>query len=127
VTKDKILEAVAYLNGWPAISDGPVVPFMDRAKEIDGRAKEWRGIWEPGNWSLEDANGGLSLQYKSFPAVALVHAAMTPYTYDEGSSIDFVADGLEMMIRLGWKDGSRIIEVWQDGATKILEKSRDDS
>ena len=127
MTKDKILEAVAYLNGWPAISDGPVVPFMDRAKEIDGRAKEWRGIWEPGNWSLEDANGGLSLQYKSFPAVALVHAAMTPYTYDEGSSIDLVADGLEMMLRLGWKDGSRVIEVWQDGDIKTLEKSKDDT
>jgi CubicO group peptidase (beta-lactamase class C family) len=127
LTKDKIIEAVAYLKGWPAISDGPVVPLMDRAKEIDGRAKEWRGSWGPGNWTLEDANGGLSLQYKSFPAVALVPAAISPRTYDEGSSIDLVTDGLEMMLRLGWKDGSRVIEVWQDGDIKILEKSKDDS
>jgi CubicO group peptidase (beta-lactamase class C family) len=125
--RDKILEAVAYLNGWPAVSDNPVVPFMDRAKEIDGRAKEWRGIWGPGKWSLEDANGGLSLQYKAFPVVALVPAAISSHTYDEGSSIDLVADGLEMMLRLGWKDGSQIIEIWQDGATKTLEKSKDDS
>jgi CubicO group peptidase (beta-lactamase class C family) len=127
LTKDKILEAVAYLNSWPAISDDPVIPFMDRAKEVDGRAKEWLGSWGPGNWNLEDANGGLSLQYKSFPAVALVPAAISPHTYDEGNSIDLVADGLEMMLRLGWKDGSRIVEIWQDGATKTLEKSGDSS
>jgi CubicO group peptidase (beta-lactamase class C family) len=127
LTKDKILEAVAYMKGWPAISDGPVVPFMDRAKEIDGRAKEWQGNWGPGNWSLKDANEGLSLQYKSFPAVALVPAAISPRTYDEGSSIDLVTDGLEMMLRLGWKDGSRVIEVWQDGDIKTLEKSKDDT
>jgi hypothetical protein len=123
LAKEKILEAVAYLNSWPAISQNPVIPFMDRAKDIDGRAREWLGSWGPGDWSLEDVKGELSVRFKSFPAVALVPAAIRPYAYEEGNSIDLVIDGLETMLRLGWKDGSQIVEVWQDGATKILEKS----
>ncbi len=42
--------------------------------------------------------------------------------YDEGNSIDLVADSLDLMLRLRWKERSRSIEVWQNGPVIMLEQ-----
>jgi hypothetical protein len=117
----KILAAVPYLKGWPALYHQKAVPFMDRGRAVDERAKEWCGHWGPGMWGIVD-EGRLSVRYGDFFSVPLVSGALPPHSYDEGNSIDLVADGLETMLRLGWKDGLRIIEVWQDGESRTLER-----
>lgn len=78
------------------------------------------GSWGAGNWSLVDENG-LFVKFGTSAKVSLVPAAMPPNIYEEGISIDLVVDGLEMMLSLGWKDRSRIIELWQDRGTSILQ------
>lgn len=117
----RILAAISYLKGWPSLYHHKVIPFMDREKVIDERAKEWCGHWGSGKWGIVD-EGGLLVRCGDFPSVPLVSGAIPPYTYDEGNSIDLVADGLETMLRLGWKDGLRIVEIWQDGEDVTLER-----
>ncbi|KUJ13688.1 beta-lactamase/transpeptidase-like protein [Mollisia scopiformis] len=121
VVIEKIVAAVAYVKNWPAIPELESVPFMDRKKTIDQKAKEWCGKWGPGDWTLFE-NHGLFIQVGKFPPMPLVAAACPPQQYDEGSSIDLVIDGLEMMLRLGWKEKARIIEVWQEGDIRSLER-----
>lgn len=118
----KILSAIAYLKGWPIMSSWyTVVPFVDRDKSVDQRAKDWSGDWGPGNWSLVYENG-LFLKLGNSTKACLVPAAIPPNVYEKETSIDLVVDGLEMMLRLGWKEGSRIIELWQNRAITILER-----
>jgi hypothetical protein len=109
------------LKGWPSIFEGPVMPFLDRTRTIDIQAKDWCGSWGPGDWNIVN-EGGISVRYGSLPSVPLVPAALPPHKYDEGNSIDLVADGLELMIRLGWREGARILEVWQVGEITTLER-----
>jgi len=68
--------------------------------------------------SLEDDGRGKPvLQYGDGIKVNLVPAAMprVDYVAEEGKSIDLVLEGLEMMVRLGWKEGKRVVEVWNGG------------
>ncbi|KAK0111029.1 hypothetical protein ONS95_001409 [Cadophora gregata] len=119
----RLVHAIAYLMGWPSLYPKPVLPFLDKKARIDQGAKEWCGSWGKEKWMLEAwEEGMLSLKCGSFPSISLVPAAIPPLDYDEGKSIDLIADGLEMMIRLGWKDGKRIIELWQDDDVEMLEK-----
>jgi CubicO group peptidase (beta-lactamase class C family) len=118
----KILSAIAYLKGWPDVSTTYMeVPLVDGHKSIDDRALNWCGNWGPGKWTLVDDNG-LFVKFGSSAKMPLVSAAIPPITYDEGQSIDLVVDGLEILLRLGWKDGSRIIKLRQDRETKTLER-----
>jgi hypothetical protein len=97
------------------------VPFLDRSRAIDCQAKHWCGDWRLGDWRLtEEDEGGVSVRYGSLPAVPLVPGVIPPHKYDEGNSVDLVADGLELMLRLGWKEGSRVIEVWHNGPPVAL-------
>jgi hypothetical protein len=122
VVHDKIVAAVSYLKGWPSVLEWPSVPFMDRAKHVDIQAQQWCGNWGPGDWNVVEENG-FSVRYGTLPAIPLVPGALPPQKYAEGNSIDMVADGLEMMLRFGWKDGIRILEVWQDGDVTSLERN----
>ena len=117
----KVLSAIAYLKGWPDVSTLYMeIPFVDRHKPVDERARQWCGSWGLGKWSVFDDNG-LFVKFGTAAKIPLVPAAIPPTVYKEGDSIDLVVDGLEMMLRLGWKEGSRIIELRQDGESKILE------
>jgi hypothetical protein len=121
----KVLNAITYLKGWPSVFNRPVVSFLDRASTVDVQAKHWCGDWGPGDWSLvKEDGGGIFVRYGSLPALPLVSGALPPHKYDEGNSIDLVADGLELMLRLGWKEGSRMIEVWQNDTVTTLERKR---
>jgi hypothetical protein len=53
-----ILNAIAFLKGWPSIFERPVVPFLDRVSTTDVWAKHWCGDWGPGAWSLVNEDGG---------------------------------------------------------------------
>lgn len=118
----KIMSAIAYIKGWPDVSTVYMeVPFVDRHKAIDDRARQWCGSWGCGKWSLVDENG-LFVRFGNSAKMPLAPAAIPPSVYREGDSIDLVVDGLEMMLRLGWKEGSRIVELRQDGESKILER-----
>lgn len=117
----KVLQAIPYLKGWPSITASPYVPFFDPAREIDGRAAEWVGAWDSGQWELLGNENGMAIKYGPAVQVKLLPAAIAPHQYAEGPSIDLVLQGLEMMLRLGWKDGSRIIDVWQNGDIITLE------
>jgi hypothetical protein len=66
---------------------------------------------------LERSEGGEpDLRFGEDVRVRLVPAAIPSVKYEGGrESIDLVLDGLEMMVRLGWKDGNRDVEVWYDG------------
>jgi hypothetical protein len=56
------------------------------------------------------------LRFGKNVSATLVPAAIPSIGYTgNGKSIDLVLEGLEMMVRLGWKDGNRDIEVWYDG------------
>ena len=73
---------------------------------------------------LEDAgyDGAFTAETSHDPFLPLVTAAIPPFEYAEGESVDLIADGLETMIRLGWKEGKKIIELWQDGGAETLEE-----
>ncbi|KAK9388693.1 hypothetical protein V1515DRAFT_417573 [Lipomyces mesembrius] len=97
----KILSAIAYLKGWPDVSSTYMeVPFVDRQKTIDNRARQWYESWGPGNWNLVDENG-LFAKFGTSAKIFLAPAAIPPNVYKEENSIYLVADGLEMMLRLG--------------------------
>jgi hypothetical protein len=119
---EKVLNAITCLKGWPSVFQRPVVPFLDRASTVDTQAKHWFRDWGPGDWSLLNEDGGeLLVRYGPLPALPLVSGVLPPHKYDEGNSIDLVADGLDLMLRLGWKEGSRMIEIWQNGTVITLK------
>jgi CubicO group peptidase (beta-lactamase class C family) len=128
---NKISAAISYLKGWPAVNPPAlgstfVVPFADRGKHIDKAAKAWAGFYEPGRWALmDDEFNGLQVicgRLSTTFAMPLIPAATPPRSYAEGISIDLVVDGLEIMLHLGWKDGSRIIEMRAQDVITMLEK-----
>jgi hypothetical protein len=106
----KIVAAIAYLKGWPSVADEAVtVPFLDRFGVIDDRAKGWVGKWSS-CWEMEYTNGYFLSQGNSNP-VPLLLGAIPAREYEEGKSINLVADGLALMLALAWKEGERIMEV----------------
>ncbi|KAF4619015.1 hypothetical protein G7Y89_g14833 [Cudoniella acicularis] len=121
VLQDKILAALPYLKGWPAWSPRRLIPFIHRGEMIDSKAKEWCGQWGPGQWNLLNVDR-LCLRFGTLPTMGLHVAAVPSKQYEEGSSIDLVPDGMEMMLRLGWQDRSRIVEIWQGGEATILHQ-----
>jgi CubicO group peptidase (beta-lactamase class C family) len=126
VLHQKIVAAVSFLKGWPSLrlSDDSeaTVPFIARSKSVDVRATEWVGDWGPGLWKIESDKEVLFIRHGIFPPIPLLPGASPSAKYDAGSSIDLVADGLELMLRLGWKDGSQIVELWQEGEVKVLKR-----
>jgi CubicO group peptidase (beta-lactamase class C family) len=121
---DKIAAAIAYLEEWPAIPELISVPFMDFENDIDEEVKEWCGNWGPGEWKLSvDDDGTFVVRFGDSPATPLVPGAVPTKYYEEGKSFDLVVDGLEVMLRLGWKDKARVIEVWQEGGVATIERT----
>lgn len=111
----KIMAAVCYLKGWPSLpgtwADAEiVVPFADLSAEVSSRWQEWQGTRNGGSWHLMDSKEGRQPQmsFNGMPPVRLHAAAWPP-----GKTIDLVATGLEIMLRLGLDEsGEQTIEVW---------------
>jgi CubicO group peptidase (beta-lactamase class C family) len=125
--KDQLWSAIPYLKGWVAaphaidISAAPV-PFVDKRKQVDKEARAWIGRWGP--WEIVGAEeiGDTRLYIKASRSsvVSLLPAAIPPVTHPEGASYDLVAHPLQVMLRLGWKDGCRAVEAWHNGTRTIL-------
>jgi hypothetical protein len=115
--EEKVLNAITYFKGWPGL------PLLDRASTVDAQAKHWCGDWGPGDWRLiNEGEGGIFVRYGLLPTLPLVPGVLPPHKYDEGNSVDLVAGGLDLMLRLGWKEGSRMIEIWQNETVITLER-----
>ena len=119
---ERIVQAIPYWRGWPSPTDNHWMTFLDRGRAIDVRARDWCGDWGPGDWSLVDEEGGMYVRFGKLPLVRLLPGVIASQKFDEGDSVDLVPDGLDLMLRLGWKEGSRIIEVWQNGVVKLLKR-----
>ncbi|KAG0645505.1 hypothetical protein D0Z07_8739 [Hyphodiscus hymeniophilus] len=132
----KVFHAITYLKGWPSlpytIGGSPVgkIPFCAYGVKIDERWIDWMGSWldQENEFVLESNGNEPVLRYGSNVVTRLVPAAIPSIEYAERErSIDLVLEGLEMMIRLGWKDGKGGIELWYDGVPpRMLHLSRVD-
>lgn len=133
----KVFHAITYLKGWaplPAIPGGSPfgkIPLCAYDVKLDMRWVDWEGSWrddEMGEVLVLEANEGGHpvLRFGEDIRATLVPAATPSVKYPgDRKSIDLVLSGLEMMARLGWKDGYRNIEVWYDGLPpKCLHLSR---
>jgi hypothetical protein len=90
---------------------------------IDERAMNWVGAWGASDWELlGDVKRGLYVKHGTVSAMPVLSATISPHSFAEGPSIDLMVDGLEMMLRLGWKNGVRIIDVWQGFECTTLER-----
>ena len=144
---NKLVLAITFLKKWPSGpmgfggSDFDYAPFTYDAT-IDARWKDWVGDWveveqneasghsEPNDqrtcWSLRSHDDLPVLQYRNLPSINLYTAAVPPSFFPEGKgeSIDLVLNGLQMMLRLGWKADKRTIELWT-GEMKTLERTKE--
>jgi len=130
----KVIHGISYLKGWvqvPVYMFGypdSITPFFTDTIKIDGNWKKWAGAWGE-DWILESgADECPVLRYRE-TVIKLVPAAMPRMEYEQGQSIDLVLEGLEMMIRLGFIEGKRVLELWRgDGwGINVLEKKQDES
>jgi CubicO group peptidase (beta-lactamase class C family) len=132
----KVFHAITYLKQWVSlpnlISGGPFgkIPFCARGVKINERWGEWKGSWHDAEMELilESNEDEPVLRFGKNVSARLVPAAIPSIEYTgNGKSIDLVLEGLEMMVRLGWKDGNRDIEVWYDGVPpRLVHLSRVD-
>jgi CubicO group peptidase (beta-lactamase class C family) len=136
----KVLCAITYLKKWAPLPyfDGRTpfqqVPFCTYGPKVDERWVDWQGIWIAGDkkYILEaDGRGEPALRYEKSIQVRLVPAAVpsTEYEGGRGKSIDLILEGLEMLVKLGWRDGKRDVELWQDvvGPDGLVHLTRDSS
>lgn len=117
----KIVGAVFFLKKWPRFQSlvcqfgkADFVPYGVQGETGDEWWK-WAGRWE-GGWSLVDKHGRPSLTFEDFPPQSLVPAAM-PLNDNEHM---FVADGLNVAVRMMLKSGKPVMEVTQGGGNRIL-------
>ncbi|KAE8452963.1 hypothetical protein EG329_012150 [Mollisiaceae sp. DMI_Dod_QoI] len=132
----KVFHAITYLKKWVSppdfIGGGPIgkIPFCVCGVKINERWGEWKGAWRDAEMELvlESNEHEPVLRFGKNISVRLVPAAIPSIEYAENEkSIDLVLEGLEMMARLGWKDGNRDIELWYDGVPpKLVHLSRVD-
>jgi len=126
----KIMHSITFVKQWVQI---PVywfgyldaeIPFVADGDKVEEEWKEWTGTWGE-EWVLEgDTEEHPIVRYRKETLVKLLPAAIPSMEYEEGRSIDSVLEGLEMMMRLGWTKGKRVVELWQGalGSITVLER-----
>ncbi|OLN86856.1 Penicillin-binding protein 4 [Colletotrichum chlorophyti] len=113
----KVVHTVAYLKGWPYIGtlehvQEISVPLKDPTRSVDSRWEEWIGEW-PQGWKIEkDQQGSPQAKFGELEALRLVPAAVPAERAGKGPSIDFLIDGLAVMLRLHWVDDNPVVVVW---------------
>ncbi|RMX87168.1 hypothetical protein D0869_02547 [Hortaea werneckii] len=118
----KIVGAVFFLKQWPRFKSlvcqfgkTDFVPYGIQGGTGD-EWRKWAGRWE-GGWSLVERHDvEPALAFRDFPPQSLVPAAIP---LDAGEHM-FVADGLNVAVRMMLKDGKPVMEVIQGGGSKIL-------
>jgi len=130
----KVIHGISYLKGWVQIPvymfgyPDSITPFFTDTIKIDENWKKWAGAWGE-DWILESgADACPVLRYRK-TMIKLVPAAMPRMGYEQGQSIDLVLEGLEVMIRLGFIEGNRVLELWRgDGlGINVLKRKQDES
>ncbi|MCJ1383028.1 hypothetical protein MMC17_006141 [Xylographa soralifera] len=124
----KIAQAAGYLMEWPAFPialgmDTDIIPLV-ASGEVSEDWKDWAGYWGD-KWHILRGERP-TLKFAYLPPVRLLPAAVAPRKYDHDVlSIDLVAEGLEVMLRLGWEKGERIIEIrpGQESDADILRRT----
>jgi CubicO group peptidase (beta-lactamase class C family) len=128
----KVFHAITYLKKWATLpyldGRGPFgkIPFCVYGAGVDERWVDWKGSWRNGEKELlleSDGNGEPVLWFGKIGKMNLVPAAIAKLEYEGRTekSIDLILEGLEIMVRLGWKDGKNDIELWHDGIPQSLE------
>lgn len=114
---EKIQLAILYLKNWPAFPTDAyyvskaVVPFIDYDARIGSEWRSWIGAW--GYLELSDDGGNMPLLiFHGQPGGLNIPLRPAARPKAVGGAIDFVARGLEIMIRLTEKDGERVVELW---------------
>lgn len=121
----KLLHAIPYLKGWPdaSVAHGASdykAPFRASNAQVDERWKDWIGRWTQ-KWLIREDKGEPVAGLEDGVVFKLRPAAIPPRRYtSESMSIDLILDGTEIMLRLGFKDEKRIVELW-NGATGSCE------
>lgn len=127
VVVSKILAAVSYLKGWPELpytylgDASPGTPFAASDRVTDSDWKKWiSDKWSEG-WKLEeDSNGNPTAGIHSEAMMKILPAAVAPKQFSNGrKSLDFVLDGIQIMLRLGWDGEELIVELHNIGNGKI--------
>ncbi|KAJ9651189.1 hypothetical protein H2198_009521 [Neophaeococcomyces mojaviensis] len=124
----KIVSAVAYLKGWTAPSGHiagdhfTMTPFP--AFEESYASDEWMN-WIGNSWS---DGWMIAKDDKDNPVAGIDHevlvklrpAAIPPKQYADGKkSIDFVMDGISILVRLSWDGPDRTIETCNFGTQEV--------
>ena len=115
----QVFMAIAYLKGWPMpvteTSGGQAVaPFRaPPTAQIDMDWKEWTGEWGD-KWRIEcGKDGSPEAGVDDAVMLKLRPAAIPNARYEQNKrSIDLLVDGTELMLRLGWKDDKRVVDLW---------------
>lgn len=114
-----VLQSVFYLKSWEegsTLSGGMpfVTPLRVTGAQVPKGWRAWEGQWSD-DWVLEATDDGKpQARWRNLPPVRLLVAAIYPESYKSGTetSIDLVLDGLNGMMRLGWRGGERSIDYW---------------
>ena len=117
----KIVMAATCIKNWPAFPPRSILGLVPFASwiAVDARWEEWAGKWSK-DWEILLGEGRVPMvKFQRLAPLRLYSASVPAKMYQEGSSIDLVVGGLEMMFRLGWEEGKRIVELWQGEVSKL--------
>ncbi|KAK6438048.1 hypothetical protein LTR95_005758 [Oleoguttula sp. CCFEE 5521] len=132
----KLLPAVFYLRGWPYQKEiccyAPVeayvayaLPASLQSKDTNLAWKAWEGQWESG-WQIgsakEDDVERPTLAFRGLQAMSLLPGAGPIRSLKPGKEVLFVADGLDIGVRLTWnEEGERVVKLMQTGVGSELK------
>lgn len=118
----KIICAIAYLKGWADTSAKGalevIVPFHT-LDEVNKNCGNWRGTWGI-DWEISERDGLPALSFQHLPAIRLLPAAYPKPASKAEESIDLVAEGLEIMLRLTEEGGKKYVHIWHGTTSKKL-------
>lgn len=128
----KLMHAIAYAKKWPTLRSAygvkeVEIPFCASypvASNTTATAKnhakddwkQWTGKWKGREQEYiiqETGNGVPEIVFQKLPGVRLRPAALPAVTDAEGRlCLDYVLEGLEIMIRMKWEGVEKVLEVW---------------
>ena len=131
----RLLQAIAYLRGWPGrevlavpSEDDIAIPLADAKVEVNDVWKAWKGTWrlvvDENNDSIrknvslevvEDEQGRPTVKMAQMPPMKVFQAAIPAVKSGAKgrTGVDLVVEGLDMMLALGDNEaGDESLEIW---------------
>ena len=127
----KLIHAICYIQQWrepPHTYGYPEarLPFMATMTTPDPAWLLWKGNWS-GGWSIQgDSSTGPAARFGDGGLVPLVPAAMPQGPDDGKGTIDVLMQDINVMLRLAWSNGKRVVILWQGGNGKVKVLERDE-